>query len=50
MVFLITEQYTVTQPDLLTITTDLEQNISCFEGSDGAIEVSASGGTLSYII
>ena len=44
----ITEQYTVTQPDLLTITTDLEQNISCFEGSDGAIEVSASGGTLSY--
>jgi gliding motility-associated-like protein len=44
----ITEQYTVTQPDLLIITTDLEQNISCFEGSDGAIEVSASGGTLSY--
>jgi gliding motility-associated-like protein len=44
----ITEQYTVTQPDLLAITTDLEQNISCFEGSDGAIEISISGGTLSY--
>jgi gliding motility-associated-like protein len=44
----ITEQYTVTQPGLLTITTDLEKNISCFDGSDGAIEVSISGGTLSY--
>jgi gliding motility-associated-like protein len=44
----ITEQYTVTQPDLLTITTDLEKNISCFDGNDGAIEVSISGGTLSY--
>ena len=45
----ITEQYTVIQPDLLTITTDLEKNISCFDGNDGAIEVSILGGTLSYV-
>jgi gliding motility-associated-like protein len=44
----ITEPYTVTQPGLLTVTTDLEQNISCFKGSDGAIEVSISGGTSPY--
>ena len=44
----VTELYTVTQPDLLTITTDIEKNISCFDGNDGAIEISTSGGTLSY--
>ena len=42
------ENYTVTQPDLLTITTDVEKNISCFDGNDGAIEVSISGGTAPY--
>jgi gliding motility-associated-like protein len=44
----ITEKHNVTQPDLLTITTDLEKDISCFKGSDGAIEVTFTGGTLPY--
>ena len=44
----VTELYTVTQPDLLTITTDVEKNISCFGGNDGAIEVSISGGTAPF--
>ncbi|MDB0039732.1 PKD domain-containing protein [Polaribacter sp.] len=42
------EEYTVSQPDLLTITTDVEKNISCFDGNDGAIEVSITGGTAPY--
>ena len=46
-VFII-EQYTVSQPDVLTITTDVEKNISCFDGNDGAIEVSINGGTAPY--
>ena len=46
-VFII-EQYTVSQPDVLTITTDIEKNISCFDGNDGAIEVSINGGTAPY--
>jgi len=44
----ITEEWSVTQPDILVITKDLEKNISCFEGNDGAIAVTISGGTLSY--
>jgi gliding motility-associated-like protein len=44
----ITEEFTITQPNLLEITTNLEQNISCFQGNDGAIEVTVSGGTLPY--
>ena len=42
------EQYTVSQPDLLTITTDVEKNISCFDGNDGTIEVNIIGGTAPY--
>jgi gliding motility-associated-like protein len=42
------EEYTVSQPDLLRITTDVEKNISCFDGNDGAIEVSITGGTAPY--
>ncbi|WP_430929025.1 PKD domain-containing protein, partial [Polaribacter marinivivus] len=46
--FFITEEWIVTQPDLLTITKEKEQNISCFQGNDGAIEVRISGGTNPY--
>ena len=46
--FFIIEEWTVTQPDLLTISRDAIQNISCFQGNDGTIEVSISGGTEPY--
>ena len=46
--FSITEEWSVTQPDVLVITKDIEKNISCFEGNDGAIAVTISGGTLDY--
>ena len=46
--FFITEEWIVTQPDLLTITKEKEQNISCFQGNDGTIEVRISGGTNPY--
>ena len=44
----IIESHMVTEPDILLITTDVEKNISCFDGNDGAIEVSISGGTAPY--
>ncbi|WP_170062845.1 PKD domain-containing protein [Polaribacter butkevichii] len=40
--------YTVKQPEAIKITTDLEKNISCFNGNDGTINVSVSGGTAPY--
>mgnify|MGYP000259348022 CR=1 FL=1 len=43
--FFITEVFLVTQPAILAITKDLEQNISCFQGNDGAIALTVSGGT-----
>ena len=46
--FFITEEWNLTQPDLLSITSELEKNISCFQGTDGAIEVTISGGTIPY--
>jgi gliding motility-associated-like protein len=46
--FFITEEWRVTQPDLLVITKDVEKNISCFQGNDGAIAVTISGGTMPY--
>jgi gliding motility-associated-like protein len=45
----ITENHTVTEPNLLTITKDLVKNISCFQGNDGEIDVTIDGGTLPYI-
>ena len=46
--FFITEEWNVTQPDILEITTDVQQNISCFQGNDGLIEITISGGTNPY--
>jgi len=46
--YFISEDYRITQPDLLFITLDLEKNISCFQGNDGVIEVTISGGTNPY--
>mgnify|MGYP001162031192 CR=1 FL=1 len=38
----------ISQPDLLVLTTDSSSNPNCFEGSDGFIAVSGSGGTTPY--
>jgi len=39
---------TIGEPDLLIATATLVQNVSCFNGSDGAALASATGGTLPY--
>ena len=44
----ISEKFNINEPALLSIATDLEKNISCFEGNDGTIEVTISGGTSPY--
>ena len=46
--FSVTESFTVNQPNVLSISKNLEKNISCFEGNDGTIEVTISGGTTPY--
>ena len=46
--FFIVEEWTVNQPDLLTIARDEVKNISCFQGNDGSIEVTIAGGTNPY--
>ena len=43
-----TSSYTIAQPPLLKINTGLEKNITCFQGNDGAIEVTMEGGTFPY--
>ncbi|MEN9919046.1 MAG: hypothetical protein RL662_1482 [Bacteroidota bacterium] len=40
-------EYTISEPPLLTVTT-AGRNISCFDGSDGAINISVSGGVGAY--
>tara|TARA_R110002050_G_scaffold167746_2_gene298763 strand:- start:2965 stop:3303 length:339 start_codon:yes stop_codon:yes gene_type:complete len=37
------ENFTITQPDILEISKDLEKNVSCFNGNDGSIEVTING-------
>ena len=44
----ITENYTITEPQILTITKDLEKSISCYDGNDGVIAVTVTGGTSPY--
>ena len=39
---------TVTQPNPISVTTDLTADITCFGGNDGEIQVSVSGGTPPY--
>jgi gliding motility-associated-like protein len=43
-----TEEFKVIQPDILAITKDEEKGVSCFNGNDGAIEVTTNGGTMPY--
>jgi PKD repeat protein len=42
------EDFTIAQPDILEISKDLEKNISYFNGTDGAIEITMNGGTMPY--
>lgn len=42
------ETYTITEPDDIVITTDLEKDITCFNAADGKIEITVTGGTLNY--
>lgn len=39
---------TLTEPTQLTLTADLVQDVSCFNGQDGAIRILAAGGTAPY--
>ena len=41
----VTSGATVTQPDVLTAAAGVTSNVRCFGGSDGAVNVSVSGGT-----
>lgn len=44
----INENYTITEPDDIIITTDLEKDITCFNAADGAIKITITGGTIPY--
>jgi len=46
--FTATEEFSISEPDTLELTKDLEKNTSCFNGNDGVIEVTINGGTLPY--
>jgi hypothetical protein len=35
----------ITQPDDITITTDLEKDITCFNDANGEIKITITGGT-----
>ncbi len=39
---------TITQPADITIATDLEKDITCFNDANGAINITITGGTLNY--
>lgn len=40
-----TESWVLTEPDALQIVTEVQQDVKCFGGNDGTINVSISGGT-----
>ncbi|MBP2281685.1 gliding motility-associated-like protein [Flavobacterium sp. CG_23.5] len=42
------ETVNITQPDDISITTDLEKDITCFNDANGEIKITISGGTLKY--
>jgi gliding motility-associated-like protein len=46
----IANTYTITEPNDIVITTDLEKDVSCFNDANGEIKITVSGGTLNYNI
>ncbi|WP_281231321.1 T9SS type B sorting domain-containing protein [Flavobacterium gelatinilyticum] len=44
----VTRQYEITEPDEPFLATPIQKNVSCFGGSDGRFEITASGGTGAY--
>ncbi len=42
------DSYTITEPDDIIITTDVEKDVTCFNDADGKIEITVAGGTLNY--
>lgn len=40
--------YTITEPEEIRVTTDLEKDITCFAAANGAIAITVSGGTPNY--
>lgn len=42
------DTYTITEPDDIIITTDVEKDVTCFNDADGKIEITVAGGTLNY--
>lgn len=46
----INETYTITEPQDIIITTNLEKDISCFNAANGEIQITITGGALNYNI
>jgi len=43
-----TQTYTIIEPSEITLTTDIEKNVSCFDAANGEIAITAKGGTEPY--
>lgn len=43
-----TASYFLTEPTVLSVTTNVQKNVFCFGGSDGAADAQATGGTVPY--
>jgi gliding motility-associated-like protein len=44
----VNENYLITEPDDIVLTTVLEKDITCFNDANGAIDITITGGTLNY--
>ncbi|WP_051929454.1 PKD domain-containing protein [Flavobacterium sp. 83] len=44
----ITNTYTISEPNDISIATDLEKDVTCFNEANGAIAITITGGTLGY--
>ena len=44
----VTDNFIISQPDLLQISTNVEQIVTCYQGSDGSLSVNVIGGRFPY--